>query len=172
MFIETPLTQKRDVGLDHPLHITIKEEGASLHRIKKVFHGAENMDVVLELRDHTALGKAGGVEKDEAGDLVPGEAQITELGNARGESVVDLAAEQSRIAVDGCGDVVGRETEAGEEGAHGVRLGWGLKVGEPLRDLADLVLAEAAGGDEVVLDGEGGGGRRHCGGRSGSESST
>lgn len=118
------------------------------------------------------MAEAGGVEKDEAGDLIRREAQITELGDARDEGVVDPAAEQSRVPVDGCGDVVGRETEAGEEGAHGVRLGWGLEVGEPFGDLADLVLAEAAGGDEVVLDGEGGGGPRHCGGRSGSESST
>lgn len=59
----------------------------------------------------------------------------------------------------------GREAEAGEEREHGVRLRGGLEAGERLGapdGHGDLRCGEAAGCDEVVLDGKRGGGFSFC----------
>jgi hypothetical protein len=50
------------------------------------------------------------------------------------------------------------EADAGEEGADGVRVVGGLDMGQVLRDPAGLRRREVAGGDEVILGGEGRGG--------------
>jgi hypothetical protein len=52
--------------------------------------------------------------------------------------------------------------EAGEEGKDGVGITGGLEVIEPLGRLEGLGSGQAAGGDKVLLDGEGVGRNGGC----------
>lgn len=162
------LLEEGQVGLDHLLDVGAKNRSVRLERHEHILERAQDREPEAKVRGERAAAEGLTGERDEARDLGARDAQLTELGDALGQVLLHVGAQQPRVGGHGGGDAGAREAEAGEEGDGGVGLGGGPEAGESLGRLPRLVPGEAAGGDQVVLDGEGFCGDG-CGGGGGGE---
>ena len=125
-----------------------------MEHLEEALPGPEEMLVVMQLGDNVSSAEVAGGERDQARDLEMGYTEAGDSDDDGGQGPLYTGAEELRVLDDEGGHVGAGEAEVREEGEHGVGLGWGFEVGE-LRGVPEcLGSGEAAGVDEVVLDGE------------------
>jgi hypothetical protein len=121
---------------------------------EQLLGGAEESQVVLQLGDDGSRAEFVGGERDEAGDLRTRYTQALEPEDDGVQRSLHAGAEELGVPGDDGSNVGAGEAEAGEECEHSIGIGWGLDVGELRGGLEGLRSREAAGVDEVFLDGE------------------
>lgn len=152
--IYTRLLKKRQVGLAHLLYPFAEESGVNSERPHELVEGAKDRDPELKIVAKRAVAEVVHAHDEEADDLRTRQPEVGELGDAGAQGSLHVGAKDSGVPGDDGGDLGAGEAEVGEEGDDRVGPRGVLQMGDALRRLEGLCSGEAAGGDEVVLDGE------------------
>lgn len=151
----TAFLKECQVGLGHLLDAFAEESPVNFERLQELVEGAKDRDPKFKIEAERAVAEVVLAKNEEARDVGTRQPEVGELGDAGGEGSPHVGAEDSGVLGDDGGDLGAGEAEVREEGEDRVGVGGVLEVGDPLRRLEGLLSGEAAGGDEVVLDGEG-----------------
>ena len=160
------MPEEGHVGPGNLVQIHAEKAGARPEDLQELVEGPDLGEPELEIAAEEPVAEGVGDEGNEARDLVPRQAEVVQVGNAPGQGLLHVGAEEERVHDDDPGDVGGGDAEGAlEVGEHGIGLGAGREVGDLRGGLECLRLGEAAAGDEVVLRREGAGRGRGGSGR-------
>lgn len=147
--------KKGQVGLGDLVEVGAEEAAVHLDEPQELVEGAEDPKPEFKIAEERAAADPGLSGEYYLADLVARQAEAAELGDAGGQGLPHVDAEESGIFGDDGGEVGAGDVEAGQEGEHGVGLRGRAESGDTFGCLEGLLSGEAASGDEVVGDREG-----------------
>lgn len=154
------------VGLGNLVEVDAEEAGVHLDEPQELVEGAEDPKPEFKIADERAAAEPVVGGEYYLADLLARQAEAAELGDAGGQGLPHVSAEESGIFGDDGGEVGAGDVETGQEGEDGVGLRGRPEAGDSFGCLEGLLPGEAASGDEVVGDREG---IAHGGGGTGEE---
>lgn len=143
------------VGLGNLVEADAEEAAVHLDEPQELVEGAEDPKPEFKIAEERAAAEPGLGREHYLADLVVRQAEAAELGDAGGQGLPHVGAEESGIFGDDGGEVGAGDVEAGQEGDDGVGLRGRPEGGDAFGCLEGLLSGEAASGDEVVGDREG-----------------